>query len=193
MLHTNMAYTTRIAILASAAAILMALELPVILMPGFLKLDFSDIPAIIGAFALGPLAGFLIVLLKNLIHLTSTQTAGIGEMANLFVGTALIVPAAMIYKGKKNRTGAMLALVAGTISMTLAAAALNYWLLIPLYQMALHLPPEAIVNMGRVANPLIIDLKTFIVFAIVPFNLFKGIVVSIITMLVYKKVSPVLH
>ena len=193
MLQTNMAYTTRIAILASAAAILMALELPVIFMPGFLKLDFSDIPAIIGAFALGPLAGSLIVLLKNLIHLTSTQTAGIGEMANLFVGTALVVPAAMIYKGKKNRTGAILALLAGTISMTLAAAALNYWVLIPLYQIALHLPPEAIVNMGRVANPLIIDIKTFIVFAIIPFNLFKGIVVSIIAMLVYKKVSPVLH
>ncbi len=193
MLQTNMAYTTRIAILASAAAILMALELPVIFMPGFLKLDFSDIPAIIGAFALGPLAGSLIVLLKNLIHLTSTQTAGIGEMANLFVGTALVVPAAIIYKGKKNRTGAILALLTGTISMTLAAAALNYWVLIPLYQIALHLPPEAIVNMGRVANPLIIDIKTFIVFAIIPFNLFKGIVVSIIAMLVYKKVSPVLH
>ncbi len=193
MLQTNMAYTTRIAILASAAAILMALELPVIFMPGFLKLDLSDIPAIIGAFALGPLAGSLIVLLKNLIHLTSTQTAGIGEMANLFVGIALVVPAAMIYKGKKNRTGAILALLTGTISMTLAAAALNYWVLIPLYQIALHLPPEAIVNMGRVANPLIIDIKTFIVFAIIPFNLFKGIVVSIIAMLVYKKVSPVLH
>lgn len=192
-MHTNMVYTTRIAILASAAAILMALELPVLLMPAFLKLDFSDIPAIIGAFALGPLAGGLIVLLKNLIHLTSTQTAGIGEMANLFVGTALVVPAAMVYKGQKNRTGAIVALVTGTVSMTLAAAALNYWVLIPLYQIALHLPPEAIVNMGRVANPLIIDLKTFIVFAIVPFNLFKGIVVSIITMLVYKKVSPVLH
>jgi riboflavin transporter FmnP len=103
------------------------------------------------------------------------------------------VPAAFVYKCKKNRTGAVIALIAGTVSMTLAAAALNYWVLIPLYQVALHLPPEAIVNMGRVANPLIIDLKTFIVFAIVPFNLFKGILVSAITMLVYKKVSPVLH
>ncbi|HWR44823.1 ECF transporter S component [Sporomusa sp.] len=192
-MHTNLAYTTRIAILASAAAILMVLELPVIFMPGFLKLDFSEIPAIIGAFALGPLAGCLIVLLKNLIHLSSTQTAGIGEMANFFVGTFLVVPAAFIYKGKKNRTGAIIALTVGTMSMTLAAAALNYWVLIPLYQAALHLPPEAIVSMGRLANPLIIDLKTFIVFAIVPFNLFKGIVVSAITMLVYKKVSPVLH
>ncbi|MDF2874174.1 MAG: ribU [Sporomusa sp.] len=192
-MHTNLAYTTRIAILASAAAILMVLELPVIFMPGFLKLDFSEIPAIIGAFALGPLAGCLIVLLKNLIHLSSTQTAGIGEMANFLVGTSLVVPAAFVYKCKKNRTGAVIALIAGTVSMTLAAAALNYWVLIPLYQVALHLPPEAIVNMGRVANPLIIDLKTFIVFAIVPFNLFKGILVSAITMLVYKKVSPVLH
>jgi riboflavin transporter FmnP len=192
-LHTNLTYITRIAILASAAAILMVLELPVIFMPGFLKLDFSEIPAIIGAFALGPLAGCLIVLLKNLIHVSSTQTAGIGEMANFLVGTFLVVPAAFIYKVRKNRTGAVAALTVGTLSMTVAAAVLNYWVLIPLYQLALKFPPEAIVNMGRAANPLIVDLKTFIVFAIVPFNLFKGIVVSVITMMVYKKVSPVLH
>lgn len=192
-MHTKLAYTTRIAILASAAAILMVLELPVIFMPGFLKLDFSEIPAIIGGFALGPLAGCLIVLLKNLIHVSSTQTAGIGEMANFLVGTFQVVPAALVYKMRKNRTGAMAGLVAGTLSMTLAAAVLNYWVLIPLYQIALKFPPEAIVNMGRAANPLIIDLKTFIVFAIVPFNLFKGIIVSAITLMVYKKVSPVLH
>lgn len=192
-MHTKLAYTTRIAILASAAAILMVLELPVIFMPGFLKLDFSEIPAIIGGFALGPLAGCLIVLLKNLIHVSSTQTAGIGEMANFLVGTFQVVPAALVYKLRKNRTGAIAGLVAGTLSMTLAAAVLNYWVLIPLYQVALKFPPEAIVNMGRAANPLIIDLKTFIVFAIVPFNLFKGIIVSVITLMVYKKVSPVLH
>ncbi|SMD07971.1 ECF transporter S component [Sporomusa malonica] len=192
-MHTKLAYTIRIAILASVAAILMVLESPVLFMPGFLKLDFSEIPAIIGAFALGPLAGCLIVLLKNLIHVSSTQTAGIGEMANFLVGTFLVVPAAFVYKLRKNRTGAMAALVTGTLSMTLAAAVLNYWVLIPLYQVALKFPPEAIVNMGRAANPLIVDLKTFIVFAIIPFNLFKGIIVSTITMMVYKKVSSVLH
>ncbi len=192
-MQTNMAYTTRIAVLASAAAILMVMELPVVFMPAFLKLDFSEIPAIIGAFALGPLAGCLIVLIKNLIHVSSTQTAGIGEIANFFVGTSFVVPAALVYQYKKNRTGAMLALVTGTLAMTLTAAALNYWVLLPLYQKALHFPPEAIVNMGRAANPLIVDLKTFIVFAIVPFNLFKGIVVSAITLLVYKKISPILH
>jgi riboflavin transporter FmnP len=188
-----MVYMTRVAILASAATILMLLELPIIFMPPFLKLDFSDIPAIIGAFALGPLAGCLIVMLKNILHVSSTQTAGIGEMANFFVGTGFVVPAAVIYRQKKNRTGAILALAAGTVSMTLMAAAVNYWVLIPLYQSALHLPLEAIVTMGRVANPLIVDLKTFIVFAIVPFNLIKGSIISLITLLVYKKLSPILH
>lgn len=192
-MHTNMVYMTRVAILASAATILMLLELPVIFMPPFLKLDFSDIPAIIGAFALGPLAGCLIVLLKNILHMSSTQTAGVGEMANFLVGTGFVVPAAFIYRIKKNRTGAMLALTVGTASMTLVAAAVNYWVLIPLYQSALHLPLEAIITMGRVANPLIVDLKTFIVFAIVPFNLFKGSIVSLITLVVYKKLSPILH
>lgn len=190
---TNMAYTTRIAVLASAAAILMVMELPVFFMPVFLKLDFSELPAIIGAFALGPLAGCLIVLIKNLIHMFSTQTAGIGEMANFFVGTFFVVPAALVYKYRKNRTGAIVALIAGTLSMTLTSVALNYWVLLPLYQTALQLPAEAIVNIGRAANPFIVDLKTFIVFAIVPFNLFKGILVSVITLLVYKKISPILH
>lgn len=192
-MHINMVYMTRVAILASAATILMLLELPIIFMPPFLKLDFSDIPAIIGAFALGPSAGCLVVMLKNILHVSSTQTAGIGEMANFLVGTGFVVPAAVIYRQKKNRTGAVLALVAGTFSMTLVAAAVNYWILIPLYQSALHLPLEAIITMGRVANPLIVDLKTFIVFAIVPFNLVKGIIISLITLLVYKKLSPILH
>jgi len=192
-MQINMVYMTRVAILASAATILMLLELPIIFMPPFLKLDFSDIPAIIGAFALGPLAGCLIVMLKNILHVSSTQTAGIGEMANFFVGTGFVVPAAVIYRKIKNRTGAVLALTAGTISMTLVAAAVNYWVLIPLYQSALHLPLEAIITMGKVANPLIVDLKTFIVFAIVPFNLVKGIIISLITLLVYKKLSPILH
>lgn len=188
-----MMYLTRVAILASAAAILMLLELPVVFMPPFLKLDFSDIPEIIGAFALGPLAGCLIVLLKNVLHLSSTQTAGIGEMANFLVGCGFVVPAAWVYRRKKNYAGAVMALAAGTVSMTLAAAAVNYWILLPLYQAALHLPLEAIITMGRAANPWIVDLKTFIVFAIVPFNLLKGAIVSLITLLVYKKISPVLH
>lgn len=192
-MHRNMIYMTRVAVLGSAATILMLLEFPVIFMPGFLKLDFSDIPAIIGAFALGPLAGCLIILLKNLLHISSTQTAGVGEMANFLVGTGFVVPAAWVYRCKKNRVGAVWALVAGTLAMTLTAAAVNYWVLIPLYQTALHFPLEAIVSMGRVANPLIVDLKTFIVFAIVPFNLLKGIIVSSITLLIYKKLSPILH
>lgn len=192
-MQINMVYTTRVAILASAATILMLLEMPVIFMPPFLKLDFSDIPAIIGAFALGPLAGCLIVLLKNILHVSYTQTAGIGEMANFFVGTGLVVPAGLLYYSCKNLRGAVMSLVAGTISMTLTAAAVNYWILIPLYQTALQVPLEAIISLGRAANPLIIDLKTFIVFAIVPFNLIKGTIVSLITLLVYKKISPILH
>jgi riboflavin transporter FmnP len=139
------------------------------------------------------MAGCLIVLLKNILHVSYTQTAGVGEMANFLVGTGFVAPAALLYCSSKSRKRAVWSLVAGTISMTLAAAAVNYWILIPLYQSAFKLPLDAIVAMGRAANPLIIDLKTFIVFAIVPFNLIKGLIVSFITLLVYKKLSPILH
>lgn len=186
-------YMSRTALLASAAAILMFMDFPVFFMPAFLKMDLSEIPAIIGAFSLGPLAGFWIMLVKNMLHLANSQTAGVGELANFLVGTAMVMPAGIIYRYCKNRKGAVLALAAGTLLMTLAASILNYWVLIPLYQAVLNFPGEVIVGMGHAVNPRIIDLRTFILFAIIPFNLLKGLLVSLITMLIYKKVSYLLH
>ncbi len=186
-------YMTRTAVLAGAAVILMLMDFPIVFMPGFLKMDLSEIPAIIGAFSMGPLAGLWVMLLKNLLHLTNSQTAGIGELANFLVGSAFVLTAGFIYRRYKSRQGAITALLAGTIAMTVAAAALNYWVLIPLYQAVLNFPGEAVVNMGHAVNPFIINLKTFILFAIIPFNLLKGLLVSLITILIYKKLSHLLH
>lgn len=186
-------YMTRTAVLAGAAVILMLMDFPIVFMPGFLKMDLSEIPAIIGAFSMGPLAGLWIMLLKNLLHLTNSQTAGIGELANFLVGSAFVLTAGFIYRRYKSRQGAITALLAGTIAMTVAAAALNYWVLIPLYQAVLNFPGEAVVKMGHAVNPFIINLKTFILFAIIPFNLLKGLLVSLITILIYKKLSHLLH
>lgn len=186
-------YMTRTAVLAGAAVILMLMDFPIIFMPVFLKMDLSEIPAIIGAFSMGPLAGLWIMLLKNLLHLTNSQTAGIGELANFLVGSAFVLTAGFIYRRYKSRQGAITALLAGTIAMTVAAAALNYWVLIPLYQAVLNFPGEAVVKMGHAVNPFIINLKTFILFAIIPFNLLKGLLVSLITILIYKKLSHLLH
>jgi len=186
-------YMTRTAVLASAAIILMFLDFPVLFMPAFLKMDLSEIPAIIGAFSMGPLAGFWVMLIKNILHLANSQTAGIGELANFLVGSAMVITAGTIYRHHKNRKGAVLALAFGTLAMTLAAAALNYWVLIPLYQAVLNFPGEAVVKMGHTVNPFIIDLKSFILFAIIPFNILKGLLVSLITILIYKKLSHLLH
>lgn len=186
-------YMTRTAVLASAAIILMLMDFPIVFMPGFLKMDLSEIPAIIGAFSMGPLAGFWVMLLKNLLHLTNSQTAGIGELANFLVGSALVLTSGFIYRRHKSRKGAILALAFGTLAMTLSAAALNYWVLLPLYQAVLNFPGEAVVRMGHAVNPYIIDLKSFIVFAIIPFNILKGLLVSLITILIYKKLSHLLH
>jgi riboflavin transporter FmnP len=169
----------------------MFFEVPLPMMPSFLKLDASELPAIIGAFVLGPMAGVGIEFIKNLLHAANTQTMGIGEIANFLVGVAFILPAGYLYQKDKSQGGAILSLIMGTFSMMLAASLLNYFILLPLYQAMLHFPLEQIITLGTVANPQIVDLKSFITMAIAPFNLIKGIVISVFTLLIYKKISPI--
>jgi riboflavin transporter FmnP len=171
----------------------MFVETPLPLLPSFLKLDFSEIPALLAAFSLGPVASIYVGLVKNLLHVPSTQTAGVGEMANFLIGCAFSVPAGLIYDKKKTRQSAAVALLAGGFTMTITAALLNYWLLIPLYLVVLGIPQEAIIAMGHSANRQIINLPTFIAYGIVPFNLIKAMMLSITTLVIYKRVSPILH
>jgi riboflavin transporter FmnP len=183
-----------IGILSAFAAGLMFIETLVPFTPGFLKLDVSELPVLLGTFALGPVAGIVIEALKNLIHfLMKSSTGGVGEIANFIVGTAFLVPAGIIYRLKKDKRHALLGMMAGTVSMAVVGAAVNYWFLIPVYVSVMGFPMEAIIGMGTAALPAITDLKTLILYGIVPFNLFKGIVISVLTLLIYKRVSPLLH
>ena len=186
-------YLTKVGMLGAIAVILMFLDMPLPMMPVFLKLDISELPAVIGAFALGPGAAVWIEFIKNSLHALNTQTAGIGEFANFLVGISFTVPMGYLYKKRPDFAGAALSLMTGTLAMVLAATVLNYFVLLPLYQKVLHFPLDKLVAMGTAANPHIVDIKTFIVLAIAPFNLIKGMVVTVVTLLIYKKVLPLLR
>ena len=191
MSKTN--YMTKIGLLSAIGAILMYIEFPIPMLPLFLKLDISELPAIIGAFSLGPLAAVIIELLKNLIRLLNSQTMGVGELANFLVGVAFLLPAGYIYSKKRTRIGAMISLAVGAVAMAIAGGVLNYFVFIPLYQSVLHFPLDQMIALGTAANPQIVDLTSFVTLAIVPFNILKGVVLSVLAMMLYKRVSPILH
>jgi riboflavin transporter FmnP len=191
----NIKTITKIGVLAAVATVLMLLEMPLWFAPNFYELDFSEVPVLIGAFALGPVAGVTIELIKILLNfvLNGTITGGVGEFANFLIGCSLMVPAAIIYKNKKSVKSALLGMIAGTVSMIFVGSLLNYYLLLPVYATVFGAPIQAFVDMGKAINPAIVDLKTLILYAVVPFNLLKGVAVSAITMLIYKRISPILH
>ncbi len=184
----------KISLLSVMAFLLMYIELPLPIFPDFLKIDISDLPALLGAFALGPIAGVIIELVKNILHgMLAGKTAFVGELANFLVGACLVLVAGYIYKAMKSKGGAIVALLIGTIVMSIFAGVLNYFVILPLYEKLLGFPITAVVGMGTALNSNIVDLKSFIVLSIIPFNLIKGIVLSGVTLAVYKSVSPILH
>lgn len=184
----------KMSLLGVIGFLLMFIEVPIPIFPEFLKIDISDLPALIGAFALGPTAGIGIELLKNILHgIFKGGTAFIGELANFVVGSVLVFSAGYVYNKNKSRNSAVLGLVVGTITMTVVASVFNYFVLLPLYEKVLHFPINAIVAMGSKVNSHITDINSLIVWSIAPFNLIKGAVVSVLTMAAYKSVSSILH
>jgi riboflavin transporter FmnP len=184
---------TKIAILSALAWILMVLEFMLPFTPPFLKMDFSDIPALLGAFALGPISGILIKFITNVLHLSTSNSLYVGEIANFVIGAIFAGTAGLIYRYKKTRGGAVLGMIAGTLAMTVASVIANYYVMLPFYATVFHISMDDIVNMARQANALVKDVRTLIVFVFVPFNLIKGLSVSFITALFYKRISPILH
>ena len=186
----------KVSVLGVIAFVLMFFELPLIfLAPPFIKMDISDLPALIGAFAMGPMAGVIIQLLKNVLNVVieGTTTAGVGEFANFVVGSAFAYSAGFIYFKKRTFGRAVVGLVAGTIIMTIVISFANYYVMFPFYAKLFGWPIENLVEMGTAINKNIIDMKTMIIYAIVPFNLLKGTILTALTILIYKKVSPILH
>lgn len=191
----NIHTITKIAVLTAIAAVVMLFEFPLWFAPGFYKLDLSEAVILMGGFALGPTAAAVIELLKNLINilLNGTSTAYIGEFANFVTGCAFVVPASLLYKYCKNRKGAWISLIVGTVSLAVVGSMMNYFLLIPAFSKFYNMPLDSIVGMGSAVNPLVGDLKTLVVFAVAPFNLIKGILCSVLNLLLYKRLSGILH
>jgi riboflavin transporter FmnP len=184
-----------IGMLGAIATVLMLFEFPIpFIAPPFYELDFSEVPVLVGAFALGPVAGATIELVKILINLliNGTATAFVGEIGNYLLGCSFIIPAALIYKKKKSKKTALAAMIVGTIVMTVFGCILNAYVLLPTYAAAFGMPIDAIIGMGSAINGNISDVMTFVIIAVAPFNIIKGIVVSVITLLIYKHISPIL-
>ena len=187
--------TVRIGMLGAVAAVLMLLEFPVpFLVPPFVKMDFSELPVLIGTFAMGPVAGVLIELVKNLLNLVlnGTTTAGIGELSNFVIGCAFVVPAGLIYKKNKSKKNALIGMSVGTVFMAAMGCLSNAFVMFPLYSTLMGIPMEQFIAMGTAINPAVDNMVTFIILCMVPFNLMKGIVISLITLFLYKRLRVLL-
>ena len=186
----------KISVLGVISFILMYFKFPLVwLAPPFLKMDISDLPSLLGAFALGPLAGVLIQLLKNVLNVIfeGTTTAGVGEFVNFFSGSVLAVIAGAIYFRNKNFKNAVIGMLVGIIAMTAIMAIANYYFIFPLYAKVFGWPIEKLVAMGTAVTDKVVDLKTMIIYTVIPFNLLKGFLTALVTTLIYKKLSPILH
>lgn len=181
---------TGVAVLSAIAFILAYFEFPVPLSPSFARMDISDLPALIGAFAYGPLAGVLIELVKNALQLTSTATAGVGELANFIMGGVFVFVAGLIYRKNKNKKTALIACLIASLAMGVTAAVVNYFVLLPAFEAFMPLS-ELIASFGEFM-PFIKTKLDVVLFNSLPFNLLKGLVISAVTMLIYKKLSPIL-
>ena len=185
---------TQIGMLGAIAVVLMLFEIPLPFAPSFYEIDFSEVPVLIGCFSMGPLAAAFIELVKVILNLVinGTDTAGVGEIANFIIGCSFCVPAGIIYKRKKTKKGAIVGMVVGTLCMTILGCFVNAYILLPTYAAAFEMPIEKLVAMGTAVNENITSLFTFVMFAVAPFNLLKGVLVSIIVLCIYKKISPIL-
>ena len=184
-----------IAILSAIAGLLMLIDFPIsFIAPTFYKMDISDLPCLIGSFALGPIAGAIIETLKILIKLVlkPTSTAFVGELSNLLCGISLCVPAGLVYKKHHNKKGALEGLIVGAISYVVVGSLINYFITIPAFVNLYHIPLDTIIDMGKAIFPFITNKFMFVLVCVSLFNLFKVVIVGILTYLLYKRISPLL-
>lgn len=183
-----------IGVFAAISAILMVMEIPVPFAPSFYAIDFSELPALIGAFAYGPVAGVMIEFCKILIKvfIKPSSTAFVGELANFLTSCMLVLPASIIYLHKKSKKSAIAGTVCGTLLMTIFGSFFNAVYLIPKFARMYGMPLDSIIAMGTAIHPSIDSVGSLVLLCVVPLNLLKGTLVSLLTVLVYKKLSPVL-
>lgn len=194
--HWNTKTMVKISVLGVISFILMFFELPMpFLAPTFMKIDISDLPSLIGSFAIGPMAGVIIQLLKNVLNvlIEGTTTGGVGELANFVVGSAFAYTAGFVYYKNKTFGRAVAGLLIGTVTMTIVITLANYFVMFPFYAKLFGMEIQTLVDMGAAINKNITDLKSMMLISVVPFNLIKGIMLTALTLLIYKRVSPILH
>ena len=178
------------AMLAAAATVLMFFSFNVPLMPSFIKLDFSELPALLAAYAFGPVSGAAVCLIKNLVNVLFTTTGGVGELSNFVLGASFVIPAGIIYKWKKGRMAALLGAVAGAMTMAVISVFSNYFVVYPVY--TAFMPMEAILGMYRAINPNVESLWDALVWFNLPFTFIKGLCSTAMAFLIYKPLSPIL-
>ncbi len=173
----------------------MFFKAPVWFAPPFLKFDISDLPSLLGAFAMGPMTGVWVQFIKNLLNvlIEGTVTNGLGEFSNFLVGSVQAWVAGYVYHKHKTFKNAVVGMGLGIIAMTIFATLNNYYLMFPVFAKTLGLELDTLINMGSKVNKYVVDYKTLMIYAVVPFNLLKGIATSFATVLVYKRLSPILH
>ena len=184
---------TGTAMLGAVAAVLMYLEFPIPIMPAFVKLDVSELPALIASFAYGPVSGILVCLIKNLIKLPSTSTAAVGELFNFVMGALFVGVAGLIYKRNKTRKGAIVGALLGALVMAVVSVPYNYFIVYPAYVVMYHLPLDAISGMYQAINPNVNGLLACLLVFNLPFTFVKGALDAALCFLVYKPLSPILH
>lgn len=194
---TKIHYITITAMLSAVAFILQFMELPFPLMPVFVKLDFSDLPALLGAFALGPVSGVVIELIKNLLHSLVSQSFGVGEICNFMLGAAFVIPAGLIYKHSKTKKSAIIGAVVGAVIMAAFSVPSNMFITYPFYYQ--FMPEETILAMYQALPqtfgflPQVNSIPQALLLYNMPFTFFKAALCVIITFLIYKPLSPLLH
>ena len=188
-------YITYVAIFSCMAGVLMLVEIPLFFAPSFYKIDLSELPILICTFYLGPVAGVISELIKILIKLMlkGTTTAFVGDFANFAVGCSFVLPASVVYHARPCKKTALTGLIVGTLVMTIFGSAFNAVYLLPKFAQLFGIPMDVIIGMGTAVNSAITSVSTLVLFAVVPFNLLKGVVVSLLTFLLYKRISPILH
>lgn len=178
------------AVLGAVAAALMFVAFSIPIMPSFIQLDLSELPALIASFSLGPLSGVCVCLIKNLVHLLFTTTSGVGELSNFLLGSAFVLPAGLIYRMRKNRMSAFIGSLAGAAAMAIISLPVNYFITYPVY--AVFLPMEGIIGMYQAINPHVENLFQALLWFNMPFTFVKGMLSVGITFLIYKRISPIL-
>lgn len=189
---TKVNKTVIMAMLSAIAVILMYFDFPIpFIAPGFYKIDFSEIPVLIGSFMLGPCAEVIIEAVKVILHfcMKGTTTAFVGDFANFILGCMYVVPAAIIYHTKKTRKMAMISLIAGGVILVIAGMLLNAWYLLPKYSELYGIPLDVLIAMGTKVNASITDVFSFVALAVAPFNIIKALIDGIVTVILYKYLS----